>query len=35
MLSIDKADWHKMNVFLIENSPKFEAALQPKTKKLK
>ncbi|MFT4802332.1 MAG: hypothetical protein ACI93N_002110, partial [Flavobacteriaceae bacterium] len=31
----DKADWDKMSQFLIENLPKFEAALQPEIKKLK
>ena len=31
----DKADWDKMNLFLIENLPKFERALQPVIKKLK
>jgi uncharacterized protein with ParB-like and HNH nuclease domain len=31
----DKADWAKMNQFLIENLPQFEVALQPAIKNLK
>lgn len=31
----DKSDWDKMNLFLIENLPKFEAALQPVIDKLR